>query len=71
MIRATARMGQAEYQWTVAALGLSRINAAEVLGVSRRTADAYWYGDTRVPVPTTKLLRLWLALKRDKIPVQY
>lgn len=60
------RMQRQEYRETLAALGLSRESAAAALGVSAGSANAYWYGVTPVPAPTTKLLRLWLALKRGK-----
>lgn len=44
-------------------LELTQVGAAELLGFSARTARSYAAGDTPIPEPTAKLLRLLVAGK--------
>lgn len=47
-------------------LELTQVGAAKVLGFSPRTARSYAAGDTPIPEPTAKLLRL-LAVGKVKL----
>lgn len=44
-------------------LELTQVGAAELLGFSPRTARSYAAGDTPIPEPTAKLLRLLVTGK--------
>lgn len=54
-------MTDRQYCATIAKLGLSQLEAGRVLGVAPRTAQRYASGETAVPEPVAKLLRLMLA----------
>ncbi len=56
-------MTAAQYRQAIAKLGLSQHRAADWLGISRRTSQGYALGESPVPEPTAKLLRLMARLK--------
>ena len=47
----------------LAALKLSQVEAANLLGITDRTARRYAAGDAEIPLPTAKLLGLAVAGK--------
>lgn len=51
-------MTSAEYRSLIAALGLSIVGAAPVIGISRRASQYYAAGERAVPEPVARLLRL-------------
>ena len=60
-------MSSKEYDDVLEELGLTRAAAAKHLGISLRAAVGYANDDYAVPIPTAKLLRLWLDIKRRHI----
>jgi len=55
-------MTAAQYKAAIARLGLSQERAGDWLGIGRRTSQGYALGETPVPEPTAKLLRLVVKL---------
>jgi hypothetical protein len=53
-------MTQSEYQRTIKRLGLSIVGAGEVIGVGPRQAQRFAHGDSAVPEPVARLLRLMI-----------
>ena len=58
-------MTPAQYKNAIAALDLSQERAADWLGIGRRTSQAYAIGESPVPEPIAKLLRLTVRLKLE------
>jgi len=56
-------MTSKQYRETIERLGLSQHQAAGFLGVSPRTSQSYALGETRIPEPVAKLLRITVKLK--------
>ena len=56
-------MTPAQYRAAIRALGLSQERAGDWLGIGRRTSQSYALGETRIPEPVAKLLRLTIKLK--------
>lgn len=56
-------MTSKQYRETIKSLGLNQEQAAGFLGVSPRTSQSYALGETRIPEPVAKLLRLTIKLK--------
>lgn len=54
-----------QYKAAIEALGLSQERAADWLGIGRRTSQGYAIGETPVPEPVAKLLRLCVKLGLD------
>lgn len=52
-----------EYKAAIRNLGLSQHAAGDWLGIGRRTSQGYALGDSPVPEPVAKLLRLCIVLK--------
>ena len=52
-----------QYKSAIKALGLSQERAGDWLGIGRRTSQSYALGETRIPEPVAKLLRLMIKLK--------
>jgi hypothetical protein len=52
-----------QYRTALEALGLTAYGAAPWLGVALRTSQNYASGQTAVPEPVARLLRLVIALK--------
>ena len=55
-------MTSKQYRRAIENLGLSQQKAAHWLGVSPRTSQNYALGETRIPEPVAKLLRLMIKL---------
>jgi hypothetical protein len=58
-------MTPAQYRAAIKALGLSQERAGDWLGIGKRTSQSYALGETRIPEPVAKLLRLTIELKLD------
>ena len=56
-------MTSKQYRKAIESLGLSQQKAAHWLGISPRTSQNYALGQTRIPEPVAKLLRLVIKLK--------
>ena len=56
-------MTSKQYRKAIESLGLSQQQAARWLGISPRTSQNYALGETRIPEPVAKLLRLTMKLK--------
>jgi DNA-binding transcriptional regulator YiaG len=56
-------MTSKQYRKAIESLGLSQQKAARWLGVSPRTSQNYALGETRIPEPVAKLLRITVKLK--------
>lgn len=56
-------MTPTQYKAAIKALGLSQERAGDWLGIGRRTSQSYALGETRIPEPVAKLLRLTIKLK--------
>jgi DNA-binding transcriptional regulator YiaG len=56
-------MTPTQYAAAIKTLGLSQRGAAKVLGVDERTSRKWIAGDSRIPEPVAKLLRLAIRLK--------
>ena len=56
-------MTPAQYKAAIKALDLSQERAGDWLGIGRRTSQSYALGETRIPEPIAKLLRLMIKLK--------
>lgn len=56
-------MTSIQYKAAIKALGLSQERAGDWLGIGRRTSQSYALGETRIPEPVAKLLRLTIKLK--------
>lgn len=52
-----------QYKNTIRALGLSQERAGDWLGIGRRTSQGYAIGESPVPEPIAKLLRLCVRLE--------
>jgi hypothetical protein len=57
------QMTPIQYRAAIKALGLSQERAGDWLGIGRRTSQSYALGETRIPEPVAKLLRLTIKLK--------
>jgi DNA-binding transcriptional regulator YiaG len=51
-------MTPAELNRLLDRLGISQVDAARIIGITDRTMRNYVSGDTNIPEPTAKLLRL-------------
>jgi len=62
-------MTPTQYRAAIKALGLSQHLAGDWLGIGRRTSQGYALGESPVPEPLAKLLRLCikLGLKPDDV----
>lgn len=58
-------MSANEFKTLIAGLGLSIYGAAKPLGISLRHAYRYSNGETEIPQPVAKLLRLVVRTKTD------
>lgn len=58
-------MTPSQYRTAIKALGLSQERAGDWLGIGRRTSQSYALGETRIPEPVAKLLRIMIELKLD------
>ena len=58
-------MTRTQYRAAIERLGLSIVGAAKVLGVSRRQAQRFASGESPVPEPVAKLLRLMIKHNVD------
>jgi hypothetical protein len=58
-------MTKDDYRTALAALGLSQVAAAKVLGIAARTSRAYALGERPVPQPVALALRL-LTERQEK-----
>ena len=56
-------MTPAQYRAAIKALGLSQERAGDWLGIGKRTSQSYALGETRIPEPVAKLLRITVKLK--------
>jgi DNA-binding transcriptional regulator YiaG len=56
-------MTSKQYRKAIESLGLNQQEAAHWLGVSLRTSQNYALGETRIPEPVAKLLRITVKLK--------
>lgn len=56
-------MTPTQYRAAIKTLGLSQEKAGDWLGIGRRTSQSYALGETRIPEPVAKLLRLTVKLK--------
>jgi len=56
-------MTPSQYKAAIKALGLSQERAGDWLGISPRTSQSYALGETHIPEPVAKLLRLTIKLK--------
>lgn len=56
-------MSPIQYKTAIKALGLSQERAGDWLGIGRRTSQGYALGESPVPEPVAKLLRLCVKLK--------
>lgn len=52
-----------EYRAAIAALGLSQVAAARLLGVDPRTSRKWATGERDIPEPAARMLRLMIAAK--------
>jgi|RhiMethySRZTD1v2_1073278.scaffolds.fasta_scaffold00200_47 hypothetical protein len=59
-------MTKEDYRAVLAALGLSQVAAAKVLGIADRTSRAYALGERPVPEPVALALRLLMEKQRQK-----
>ncbi len=68
-------MDHQQYRAALAALGLSQVDAARLLGVNARTSRHWALGERGVPPPVAILLRVWqlrpevLTLVRDMLEI--
>jgi hypothetical protein len=60
--RTKATMTRTEYRAALKQLGLSRLGAGPVLGLSKRQAQRIAAGHSPVPKPIAKLIRLMIKL---------
>jgi len=58
-------MTPSQYRAAIKTLGLSQERAGDWLGIGKRTSQSYALGETRIPEPVAKLLRLTIELKLD------
>jgi hypothetical protein len=65
-----ATMTRTEYRAALKTLGMSRLGAGKVLGLSKRQAQRVAAGHSKVPKPVAKLVRLMvkLNLKPGDVP---
>lgn len=56
-------MTPTEYRAAIKALGLSQERAGDWLGIGKRTSQSYALGESRIPEPVAKLLRIMIELK--------
>jgi hypothetical protein len=56
-------MTPTQYKAAIKSIGLSQQRAGDWLGIGRRTSQGYALGETRIPEPIAKLLRLMIKLK--------
>lgn len=56
-------MTPTQYKTAILSLGLSQERAGDWLGIGRRTSQGYALGESPVPEPIAKLLRLVIRLK--------
>jgi hypothetical protein len=59
-----------EYRDTLATLNLTQLRAADALGISLRTSQAYAIGEYPVPEPVARLLKLMVKLQITPEDVQ-
>jgi hypothetical protein len=64
------RMSRTEYRNALKTLGMSRLGAGKILGLSKRQAQRVAAGHSKVPKPVAKLVRLMvkLNLKPGDVP---
>jgi DNA-binding transcriptional regulator YiaG len=64
-------MTPTQYATAIKALGLSQRGAAKVFGVDERTSRKWIAGDSRVPEPVAKLLRVMIKhkIKPDELMI--
>jgi hypothetical protein len=55
-----------EYKIAIKALGLTQVKAGKWLGIGARTSQGYALGESSIPEPIAKLLRL--CVERDIHP---
>ena len=55
-------MTPTQYKTAIKTLGLSQERAGDWLGIGRRTSQGYALGESPVPEPVAKLLRLCVKL---------
>lgn len=55
-------MTPTQYRAAIKTLGLSQERAGDWLGIGRRTSQSYALGETRIPEPVAKLLRMTITL---------
>ena len=63
-------MTPTQYKAAIKTLGLSQERAGDWLGIGRRTSQSYALGETRIPEPVAKLLRLMINLKLEPEDVE-
>lgn len=56
-------MNKAQYRKSLDHLELSVVGAAPIFGISRRQSQRYAAGETPIPGPFAKLLRLMIKMK--------
>lgn len=56
-------MTPAEYKAAIKELGLTQVKAGKWLGIGARTSQGYALGESSIPEPIAKLLRLCVDLK--------
>jgi hypothetical protein len=56
-------MTPTQYRAAIKTLGFSQEKAGDWLGIGRRTSQSYALGETRIPEPVAKLLRIMIRLK--------
>jgi hypothetical protein len=59
-----------QYRKAIAKLGMNQQQAGRWLGIAPRTTQCYALGETRVPEPVAKLLRLVIKLQLDPKEVE-
>jgi hypothetical protein len=56
-------MTPTQYRTAIKALGFSQERAGDWLGIGKRTSQSYALGESRIPEPVAKLLRIMIELK--------
>jgi hypothetical protein len=60
--KTSATMSAAQYRAAIEHLGFTQVGIAPFLGISRRQAQRYAFGERKIPEAVAKLLRLMLRL---------
>ena len=63
-------MTPTQYREAIKALGLSQERAGDWLGIGKRTSQNYALGESRIPEPVAKLLRIMIELKLNPDDVE-